>query len=83
MKEPIAQGPVDVNVRGKREEDALINELGDAAIELTGLCEVLCSQTQETIGAGEFKDAQKLAWSYDCLATLASKLARALSDAAP
>ena len=80
---PIAQGPVDVNVRGRSDEDALIDTLQDAAIELTGLCEVLCSQMQETIGVGDFKGAQKLAWAYDCLASLAGKLARELSDAAP
>ena len=78
-----AQGPVDVNVRGQSAEDSLIDTLQDAAIELTGLAEVLCSQTQETIGAGDFRNAQKLAWAYDCLASLAEKLARELSDAAP
>lgn len=79
----IAQGQVDVNARGKSDEDALIDALQDASIELTGLAEVLCSQTQETIGVGDFRSAQKLAWAYDCLASLAEKLARGLSDAAP
>jgi len=78
-----AQGPVDANVRGKSVEDALIDTLQDASIELTGLAEVLCSQMQETIGVGDFRNAQKLAWAYDCLASLAYKLARELSDAAP
>jgi hypothetical protein len=79
----MAQGPVDVTVRGYSAEDAQIDALQNAATEITGLCEVLCSQLQETIGAGDFKSAQKLAWSYDCLATLAEKLARELSDATP
>ncbi len=83
MTTAIAQSPVDVTVSGKSGEDAMIDKLQDAAIELTGLAEVLCSQTQETIGAGNFQNAQKLAWAYDCLASLAGKLARELSDAAP
>jgi hypothetical protein len=77
----IAQGPVDVNVRGLL--DAMIDPLQDASIELAGLSEVLCSQMQETIGRGEFTKAQSLAWAYDCLSSLADKLARELSDAAP
>ena len=64
------------------EVDLMIDHFTDAAVELTGLCEVLCSSLHESIGAGDFKQAQKLAWSYDCLAVLAEKLARELSDAA-
>lgn len=64
------------------EVDPMIDHFTDAAVELTGLCEVLCSSLQESIGDGDFKQAQKLAWSYDCLATLATNLARELSDAA-
>ena len=79
MTTPIAQYPVDVNVR----ELPVIDPLHAAAIELAGLSEVLCSQMQETIGQGNFKNAQNLAWAYDCLSTLAEKLASELSDAAP
>jgi hypothetical protein len=65
------------------EIDHTVDRLQNAAIELTGLCEVLCSRLQETIGMGDFRKAQSLSWSYDCLAVLAEKLARELSDAAP
>ena len=81
MTTPIAQGPIDVNVSGLM--DAMIDPLHAAAIELAGLSEVLCSQMQETIGQGDFTDAQNLAWAYDCLSALAAKLASELSDAAP
>lgn len=63
--------------------EAMIDKLQDRSIELTGLAEVLCSQMQETVGCGDFNDAQKLAWAYDCLSTLAFNLARELSDIAP
>ena len=81
MITPNAQDPVDVNVRGLL--DAMIDHLQKASIELTGLSEVLCSQMQETIGQGDFTNAQNLAWAYDCLSALAAKLASELSDAAP
>ncbi len=76
-----AQDPVDVDIRKMLDE--MMGPLQDAAIQLTGLCEVLCLHTQETIGRGDFTEAQNLAWSYECLAALAGKFAQELSDAAP
>lgn len=58
-------------------------ELHDVALQLTGLCDSLCSLSNETIGGGNFRDAQALAWSYECLAELANSLAKKLSELAP
>ncbi len=63
--------------------DVLGAGLYDKAVRLEGLAASLCLLSCETISCGNFRDAQQLAWSYECLAELANSLANELSDAAP
>jgi hypothetical protein len=62
---------------------AVGSELNDAAIRMTGLAETLCSVAGETIVTGDFSAAQNLAWSYECLAAEAWRLAERLREVAP
>ena len=57
--------------------------LNDRAIYLTGLCEVLCTQSGETIAMGELGAAMELSWAYKALADMADRLADDLSEIAP
>lgn len=58
-------------------------ELVNSAIELTGLCEVLCTQMQETIGGCDFTEAVNLACAYNCLSAIAEKIGQDLRDNSP